>query len=434
MADQQQLERLRADVSAWNTWRKQQPEDTIDLSGANLSSADLSGADLSGANLIGANLSSADLTDTNLSSATLISADLSGTDLSGAYLRGATLISANLRGAYLNKADLNKADLSSAYLIGTYLIGAYLNKANLIGVDLSKANLLNADLSIADLNSANLRNADFSSANLIGANLIGADLIDADLIDADLISANLSNTNLRGADLSSADLSNANLSNARMAWTTLGELDLSSVKGLDTVQHDGPSNLSINTIYKSEGNIPEVFVRGTGAPDSFIEYMHALARKPIQYYTCFISYSSKDQDFAERLYNDLQGNGVRCWYARKDLKPGDFYRDRIDESISVSDKVLLILSEHSVKSAWVEDEVERAWKREEQPAEPGEPVVLFPIRLDDTVMHTERKWAATLRYLRHIGDFTGWKDHDAYQTHFQQLLHDLKQERPKTKP
>jgi hypothetical protein len=43
-------------------------------------------------------------------------------------------------------------------------------------------------------------------------------------------------------------------------------------------------------------------------------------------------------------------------------------------------------------------------------------------------MTTSRKWVSTLRYLRHIGDFTGWKDHDTYQTAFQRLLHDLKAE------
>jgi hypothetical protein len=47
--------------------------------------------------------------------------------------------------------------------------------------------------------------------------------------------------------------------------------------------------LSINSLYLSEGEIPETFLRGTSAPDSFIEYIHALAAKPIEYYTCFIS-------------------------------------------------------------------------------------------------------------------------------------------------
>ena len=47
MANQQYLEKLRANVSSWNIWRKQQPKEPIDLSEASLSGADLRGANLS---------------------------------------------------------------------------------------------------------------------------------------------------------------------------------------------------------------------------------------------------------------------------------------------------------------------------------------------------------------------------------------------------
>ena len=35
----------------------------------------------------------------------------------------------------------------------------------------------------------------------------------------------------------------------------------------------------LNTIYLSQGNIPEVFLKGTGAQDTFIDYMHSLVGK-----------------------------------------------------------------------------------------------------------------------------------------------------------
>ena len=60
-----------------------------------------------------------------------------------------------------------------------------------------------------------------------------------------------------------------------------------------------------------------------------------------------------------------------------------------------------------------------------------ERLVLFPIRLDEAVMKTSKAWAANLRRLRHIGDFTGWKDHDDYQKAFGRLLRDLKAEAQK---
>ena len=149
--------------------------------------------------------------------------------------------------------------------------------------------------------------------------------------------------------------------------------------------------------------------------------MRSLVSSPIDYYSCFISYSSKDQAFAERLYADLQSKGVRCWYAPHDLRIGDEIRPRIDKSIRVHDKLLLVLSESSLASTWVKKEVETAFEKEAQQNK----LVLFPVRLDEPVMHTSQAWAADIRRMRHIGDFTRWKDHDAYQQVFERLLRDL---------
>jgi len=145
---------------------------------------------------------------------------------------------------------------------------------------------------------------------------------------------------------------------------------------------------------------------------------------PIDYYTCFISYSSHDEPFAKRLYADLQHEGVRCWFAPEDLKIGDKIRHRIDESIHLYDKLLLVFSEHAVKSEWVEHEVEAAFEKERQ----HHKEVLFPVRLDEAVMQTTEAWAADIRRTRHIGDFTSWKQHDDYQQALERLLRDLKAE------
>jgi len=48
------------------------------------------------------------------------------------------------------------------------------------------------------------------------------------------------------------------------------------------------------------------------------------------------------------------------------------------------------------------------------------------VRLDDTVTDTDKAWAADIRRQRHIGNFTQWKDHDAYQKAFERLLRGLK--------
>ena len=55
----------------------------------------------------------------------------------------------------------------------------------------------------------------------------------------------------------------------------------------------------------------------------------------------------------------------------------------------------------------------------------GKPV-LFPLCLDDAVGDTDQAWAASLRRTRHMGDFTNWKNHDAFKMAFEGLLGDLK--------
>ena len=72
------------------------------------------------------------------------------------------------------------------------------------------------------------------------------------------------------------------------------------------MRHEGPSTIGVDTIYRSQGKIPEVFLRGAGLPDEFIDYIGSLVGRPIQFYSCFISYAGEDQEFAERLHDDLQ--------------------------------------------------------------------------------------------------------------------------------
>lgn len=332
-------------------------------------------------------------------------------DLTKADLRGA-----NMRGMDLSEADLSGANLSEADLSGARLIAANLDKANLRDANLCGASLFDVILTGANLRGANLHKAD------ITADLRFANLSEADLSEAHLISSNLSEANLSGADLSDSE----------MDYTLMVDVDLSEVKGLETVKHSSPSSIGIDTIYRSKAMIPEVFLRGAGVPDDFITYMKSLVGSPIEFYSCFISYSSKDDAFAKRLYADLQREHVRCWFAREDLKIGDKFRPRIDEAIRIYDKLLLILSKNSIHSLWVEKEVETAFEKEHK--SPGK-TVLFPIRLGDAVMKTDQAWVADIRRTRHIGDFSNWKSHDQYKTAFDRLLRDLKAEdQPKMAP
>jgi uncharacterized protein YjbI with pentapeptide repeats len=395
MANDEHVAMLRKGVKVWNEWRRKN-EPTIlsgaikvNLIGALLNVADLSGANLSWANLSGATLIGAFLKGANLSWANLSGARLSGADLTGAYLRGARLTEADLSGARLTEADLPEV--------------------NLTGANLSGAKLTDADLSITIMTEAKLIEADLTGANLSSAFLKGA---------------NLSRANLSGADLGGAVLKGAGLTKTRLGWTVFGHTELIGVRGVDDCDHQRPSIIDFETLRKSSP-LPIAFLRGVGLPDNLIEYLPSLLNEAIQLYSCFISYSSKDQAFAERLHIDLQNKGVRCWFAPHDMAIGAKIIDALDEAIRLRDKVLLILSEGAIASEWVEGEVTRALDEERTRKQ----VVLFPVRIDDAVMQTSEAWARLLRGQRNIGDFSRWKEHDSYyQKSFERLMRDLRVE------
>jgi hypothetical protein len=185
----------------------------------------------------------------------------------------------------------------------------------------------------------------------------------------------------------------------------------------------GSETISIDAIYRSKGRIPEPFLRGVGVPDAFISYVAALATDVVRYSSCFISFARLDKVFAQRLYTDLQQNGVRCWLAPDDLKIGAKIRPTLNESIRVHDKLLLVLSEHSVGSQWAEQEVESALAQEQQQNE----IILFPMRLDGAVAQVKSGWLALMQDKQHtIRDFSGWQDDQVYARTFQQLLQALK--------
>jgi len=335
----------------------------------------------------------------------------------------------------INSADSNKLDLCNLDLCNLDLIGgdfsyADLNYMNFRGVNLGGADFKNSKLYNVDLRNTDLFFADFSGATICNTDLSYADLTDVNLMNTRIISGDISyaifsNSMLFETLFNSVNCNKTNFSGSRFRETIITDCDLSSAIGLESITHYAKSTISISTIIKSKGKIPKLFMQGVGLPDSFIDFAKSFIENPIQYYSCFISYSSKDNEFAKRLHADLQKNGIRCWFAPEDLKIGDKTREEIEKTIRIRDKLLIILSKKSINSNWVETEVEACFEEESK----HNKNILFPIMLDNNVMETDKSWAANIRRTRNIGDFTNWKDHDdEYQKAFNRLLRDLKAE------
>jgi hypothetical protein len=268
-----------------------------------------------------------------------------------------------------------------------------------------------------DLSGEDLSDADFSDADLTGADLSSADLSSAKFNHAKLIG-----TNLTGTILTLAEFSN----------TTIEDVDLSAAIGLETVFNIGPSNIGIATLYRSQGKIPDKFLRDAGVPEEIITHILPLIRcgPAIQWHSCFISHSTKDKEFADRLHARMRAANMRVWYAPEDLKGGKKLHEQLFEAIQLHDKLLLVLSDSSILSEWVMTEIRKALAQEKKENRRK----LFPIRLID--FETLQEWrrfnadagkdlAVEVREY-FIPDFSNWKNHDSFEAAFARLQADLR--------
>ena len=425
MANAEQVSILKRGVDVWNGWRAKNIYVYTDLNEADLSGVNLSGADLRIAHLRRANLFRA--------------------DLRGANLSGADLSDANLREANLSAADLTKANLNGASLSGAFVRDATLSQANLLAANLRNANFRNASISDANLMVADLEGADLSGANLSRTNLTKADLSKSSLRRADLSGtkltrANLTQSNLMEARIIEADLTGSNVSQAVMGNTVFANSDLGKAIGLESISHRGPSPISMDTFTLPAGKIPEVFLRGCGLSDADIEYtklsnpalstdeinkilhrLHTLrAEQALQVYSLFISYSSANSQFVETVGNHLTQKGIRYW---RDIHERNGQREKqLAWAIPQSSKVLLVLSEQSMKSDWVEQDVQEARKLEKEIGRG----VLYPVALDDSWKDGRSPKTIMEQIKEHsILDFSDWKDKSKFESTFRKLLDGL---------
>ena len=322
--------------------------------------------------------------------------------------------------------------------------------ANLAGKALVGANLAGAILEKANLDGASLCNANLRKASLTFASLIRTDLEDANLHMTGLEFSVVKGATLGGANLRAANLQNTILVDpiverteftlARLGESVLASMDLSISRGLAKVIHNGPSKISTDTLVASKGRIPDAFLRGCGlAPweviaaklydpdltnsevnDLQFKFFEARTSGPIVLGGVFISYSHDDATFVDKIRDKLDEKGVPVWLDRHEMVAGPL-QEQVDRALRLNDVVLLVLSELSVESDWVEYELETAIKKEKQQKRP----ILCPVAIDAS---WEDKMGDVLwRQVKkkNVLDFAKWKT-KAFEPQFQKLLKGLK--------
>ncbi|UCE59881.1 MAG: toll/interleukin-1 receptor domain-containing protein [Phycisphaerales bacterium] len=302
------------------------------------------------------------------------------------------------------------------------------------------------DLIGADFRHADLRRANLGNAKLGGADVSGADFRLASLLNADLSNAILCGTNLRDANLARTDLSNALLfgatfAEAQFALTIVADVDLSRASGLEEVDHGLSSRVSVDTLAKSKGRIPDKFLQGCGfLPWQVLEarmYDPTLTAAEIERLLCkifdlrttgaiflggvFISYAHEDSAFVDEVYERLQKEGAPVWLDRHEAVAGPI-KEQVMGAIRLNDIVLLVLSKDSVKSDWVTHELKAARRREKKERRD----ILCPVALDDSwkaKCEEDPDWGHLPD--KNILNFAAWET-EAFDEQFEKLIRGFK--------
>ena len=336
-------------------------------------------------------------------------------------LRGVALHGANLANASLWGADFTHAGLANVTLV----------KSSLVGAVLAGADLRNANLQFADLRQAVLRDADLSSSQLADVVLHETQLAGAKLVDVCLIRTTFCSPWLGRVDFGSA----------RFGWTRMsGRANLSQAKGLESARFDGPCTIGTDVLAASKGRIPASFLLGCGFqpwevlaaklhdPTLSAEQINEVQYKIFDLRTrgrlliggVFISYSHEDSAFVDKVYKYLTKKEISVWLDKHKIVAGPLQK-QVDRAIRINDIVLLVLSEASMESDWVEHELEIARKKEKDEKRD----ILCPVTLDDAWKGkmNDVLWRQVKK--KNVLDFSKWKT-KAFGPQFQKLLKGLK--------
>ena len=91
----------------------------------------------------------------------------------------------------------------------------------------------------------------------------------------------------------------------------------------------------------------------------------------------FVCHACDDDIIADKIYNFLQANGIRCWIDHKDGRVGEPWEDYLVPLIKNTDLFILLLSKNSIESEDVKRELSIAFKKK---------IKILPIILDSIVL------------------------------------------------
>ncbi|WP_458404775.1 TIR domain-containing protein [Methanobrevibacter sp.] len=89
----------------------------------------------------------------------------------------------------------------------------------------------------------------------------------------------------------------------------------------------------------------------------------------------FISYSTKNTEHAEAIYEKLEGNGIKCWFAPKNIGTATNFAEEIMLGIKPAKVVVLVFSKYAQESEYVKKEIDAAFREKKK---------IVPIKVDES--------------------------------------------------
>lgn len=382
MAGKEELKALRKGVKYWNSWREAELIQTPDLS----NHCCFDPSDFSNINLSFANLSNSRFYNCNFDKANVENAIWSDSEITNC-----SFVHSNLKNATVIFSKLNGSDFSDATLTGLKAIAA--------------------DFSTAQLRNTNMSNSTLAACVFWGANLTNV---------------NLTSSNLQNANFTDSILDNTDFKSASIGSTLFLRTSLNDALNLSSLFANEKSIIDLETIIKSRSQL-KTLISKIGIPMKSEDHVLDIFDSSIsQLYPVFLSHSSIDKPFASKVYNELSNQGCQIWYDEYQINPGDVIHKKIYHGIENFDKLLLICSENSLNSWWVNDEIEKILAKERQLTKKyGKQYnLLIPIKIDDYV-HSWDSHYKTIIEQRSIGDFKNWNSKDQFEKSIAHLMKGL---------
>lgn len=138
----------------------------------------------------------------------------------------------------------------------------------------------------------------------------------------------------------------------------------------------------------------------------------------------FISHSSIDKPFVERLATDLRTReGIDAWLDKWEILPGDRIPDKLEEGLTNAGILVLVLSPDSVNSQWVSYEKDAWLMAQVEEEKKAKLELITPSRRLIPVLYKDCEKPFFLQSFLHVSI-----NDDNYEAGFQQLVNGMRRE------